>query len=147
MTNDEICAAVSADQTLLDYAHADPINTQAIADALSTGRQRLVPTEIGVGTILETLKGVGSGGGVFLDTLTSIGTANRDVYWTMVLINKGTLRIDKPAVRAGMQELAAAVPPIQPEIDALLALGYVDDPITEFQVRCALLNDDGTSRV
>lgn len=143
MSPADILAAVTASPAL----QALLPDSAAIAAALSAGRERLVHTEIGVGTILETLSGVGTGGGVFLDTLASIGASNRDVYWTMVLINKGTLRIDKPAVRAGMQGLAAAVPSLAPQIAALLALGYEPDPVTQAEVQAAIFNDDGTLKV
>lgn len=143
MSPADILAAVTASPEL----QALLPDSEAIAAAMSVGRQRLAPTEIGVGTILETLAGVGKGGGVFLDTLTSVGASSRDVYWTMVLINKGTLRIDKPAVRAGMQGLAAAVPSLARQIDALLTLGYEPDPVTQTEVQAAIFNDDGTLKV
>ncbi len=112
-----------------------------MAAALSAGRQKLVPTEIGSGTILATL---GDGGGAFLDALVTLGEANRNVYWTMDLIRQGRLRIDLPATRAGMQALAQAVPSLAPAVTALLTLGYADDPIDEFAVRRACWADDGT---
>lgn len=112
-----------------------------MAAALSAGRQKLVPTEIGSGTILATL---GPGGGAFLDALVTIGEQNRDVYWTMDLIRQGRLRIDLQATRDGMQALAQAVPSLAPAVTSLLTLGYADDPIDEFAVRRACWADDGT---
>lgn len=106
-----------------------------IAAALSVGRTKLVPTEIGAGTILAAL---GEGGGAFLDALVEIGTVNRNVYWTMDLIRQGRLRIDLPATRAGMQGLAAAVPSLAPAVTALLTLGYESDPIDVGAVSAAL---------
>ena len=106
-----------------------------IAAALSEGRTKLVPTEIGSGTILAAL---GEGGGAFLDALVEIGTVNRNVYWTMDLIRQGRLRIDLPATRAGMQGLAAAVPSLAPAVQALLTLGYEPDPIDVGAVSAAL---------
>lgn len=111
-----------------------------MAAALSAGRQKLVPTEIGSGTILATL---GPGGGAFLDALVTIGESNRDVYWTMDLIRQGRLRIDLQATRDGMQALAQAVPSLAQAVKALLTLGYADDPISEFEVRRAVYADDG----
>jgi hypothetical protein len=110
-------------------------NDVAIAAALSVGRTKPVPTEIGAGTILATL---GQGGGAFLDALVAIGEQNRDVYWTMDLIRQGRLRIDLPATRAGMQGLAAAVPSLEPAVTALLTLGYEPDPISLDDVSNAL---------
>lgn len=106
-----------------------------IAAALSVGRTKLVPTEIGAGTILAAL---GEGGGAFLDALVEIGAVNRNVYWTMDLIRQGRLRIDLPATRAGMQGLAAAVPSLAPAVTALLTLGYESDPIDVGAVSAAL---------
>ena len=106
-----------------------------IAAALSEGRTKLVPTEIGSGTILAAL---GEGGGAFLDALVAIGESNRNVYWTMDLIRQGRLRIDLPATRAGMQGLAAAVPALAPAVQALLTLGYEPDPIDVGAVSAAL---------
>ena len=106
-----------------------------IAAALSEGRTKLVPTEIGAGTILAAL---GDGGGAFLDALVEIGTVNRNVYWTMDLIRQGRLRIDLPATRAGMQGLAEAVPALAPAVQALLTLGYEPDPIALDDVSNAL---------
>lgn len=110
-------------------------NDVGVAAALSEGRTKLVPTEIGSGTILAAL---GEGGGAFLDALVAIGEANRNVYWTMDLIRQGRLRIDLPATRAGMQGLAAAVPSLAPAVQALLTLGYESDPIALDDVSNAL---------
>ena len=110
-------------------------NDTAVAAALSVGRQKLVPTEIGSGTILATL---GPGGGAFLDALVTIGESNRDVYWTMDLIRQGRLRIDLQATRDGMQALAQAVPSLAPAVTSLLTLGYADDPISVAEVSAAL---------
>ncbi len=116
-------------------ALVDARNDVGVAAALSEGRTKLVPTEIGSGTILAAL---GDGGGAFLDALVAIGEANRNVYWTMDLIRQGRLRIDLPATRAGMQGLAAAVPSLAPAVQALLALGYEPDPIDVGAVSAAL---------
>lgn len=137
MTNAElrtiIAARAAEDQ---DFAALVALRADAqIAAALSVGRKKLVPTEIGAGTILAVLA---PGGGAFLDALVQIGEVNRDVYWTMDLIKQGRLRIDLPAVRTGMQSLAAAVPAIAPAITALLTLGYAEDPVHHGQVTTAL---------
>lgn len=110
-------------------------NDVGVAAALSEGRTKLVPTEIGSGTILAAL---GDGGGAFLDTMVAIGESNRNVYWTMDLIRQGRLRIDLPATRAGMQGLAAAIPSLAPAVQALLTLGYEPDPIDVGAVSAAL---------
>lgn len=109
-----------------------------IADLLSTGRTKMVPTEIGAGTILAVLGGVGLSGGAFLDTLVAVGETNRDVYWTMDLIKQGRLRIDMQATRLGLQGLAVAIPTLASAVTALLTLGIVADPIAPRQVSEAL---------
>lgn len=106
-----------------------------IAAALSVGRKKLVPTEIGSGTVLATLQG---GGGAFLDALVQVGAVNRDVYWTMDLIKQGRLRIDLPAVRNGLEGLAQAVPALAGAVTALMTLGYAPDPISYADVSLAL---------
>ena len=110
-------------------------NDVGVAAALSEGRTKLAPTEIGAGTILAAL---GEGGGAFLDALVEIGAVNRNVYWTMDLIRQGRLRIDLPATRAGMHGLAAAAPSLAPAVTALLTLGYESDPIDVGAVSAAL---------
>ena len=113
-------------------------NDTAIAAILSAGRTRYLPTQIGVGTILSTLRGVGAGGGVFLDTLMAIGEVDRDIHWTMKLIEAGALRIDLPEVREGMQQLAIAAPTVAAGIEALLALSAMPDPLDVASVSAAL---------
>lgn len=112
-----------------------------IADLLSIGRTKMVPTEIGAGTILAVLGGVGLSGGAFLDTLVAVGETNRDVYWTMDLIKQGRLRIDMQATRMGLQGLAVAVPSLAPAVTALLTLGIAADPIVADQVS-AIFNQE-----
>lgn len=141
---DEIISAIVANPEILALATAEIVDTQTIADLLSIGKKKLAPTEIGAGTILAVL---GTNGGAFLDTLVSIGQVNRNVYWTMDLIKQGRLRIDLEATRNSMIALAAAIPSIADAITALLTLGYVPDPYSEFEVRQAIFADDGSKRV
>ena len=137
MTHEQLLALIDA-RAATDPVFAEDVTERRdaqIAAALSEGRTKLVPTEIGSGTILAAL---GEGGGAFLDALVEIGTVNRNVYWTMDLIRQGRLRIDLPATRAGMQGLAAAVPSLAPAVQALLTLGYEPDPISVDAVSAAL---------
>lgn len=135
----EACAGRAL--TEAEQAQAEPLldpnnrNDVALAALVSVGRTKVMPTEIGVGTILATLAG---SGGVFLDTLVQVGESNRDVYWTMDLIRQGRLRIDMPATRAGMQALAQAVPALADGIAALLQLGVAPDPVPVLDVSRAL---------
>lgn len=134
MGPDEIRAAIAASPELQALAR----NDLAIANALSVGRTKLVPTEIGSGTVLATLKGIGAGGGAFLDTLEAVGASNRDVAWTMDLITQGRLRIDLKATRDGLTELSQAIPALLPAVTALLALGFAPDPVPVNDVSAAL---------
>ena len=106
-----------------------------IAAIVSEGRTRLVPTEIGAGTILATL---GSGGGAFLDMLVAVGQQDRNVFWTTDLVKQGRLRIDLAATRAGLQALAIAVPSLADDVTALLTLGYAPAPVSVQDVITAL---------
>lgn len=132
--------------TEAEMAQAEPLldpnnrNDVALAALVSAGRTKVVPTEIGVGTILAALAGQG---GVFLDTLVAVGEQNRDVHWTMELIKQGRLRIDMPATRAGMQALAATVPQLADGIAALLQLGVESDPVPVLDVSRALNTAEG----
>lgn len=137
MTHEQLLALID------ERAAADPVFAEHVAErrdaqiaaALSAGRTKPVPTEIGTGTILAAL---GDGGGAFLDALVEVGTVNRNVYWTMDLIRQGRLRIDLPATRAGMQGLAAAVPSLAPAVQALMTIGVEPDPIPVELVTSAL---------
>ena len=54
---------------------------KAIATNMSVGRTKLVPTEIGEGTIIAKLREISPGtGGQFLDLLVSLGSSQRDIY-------------------------------------------------------------------
>ncbi len=131
----ELIAERAASDPEIAELVASRADDRRIAETLSAGRTKLVPTEIGSGTVLAVLS---PGGGAFLDALVQIGEVNRDVYWTMDLIKQGRLRIDLPAVRNGMLALAAAVPTLAPAVDALMTLGVAPDPISVDEVSRAL---------
>lgn len=136
MTHDEIRAAIAADEVL----QALVPDTVALATALSAGRTRFAHTEIGVGTIIEVL-GLTTANAV-LDVIYS----TQDYRHVKPLLDQGRLRLDSPFVRATLQAMVPALL-TQVQCDALLARAQVPDPISEFDVRCAIFNDDGTLRV
>ena len=140
MTQDEIRAAIVASPDL----QALVPDTGALAAALSAGRTRIESKEIGVGTILMVLQ---PHGGAFLDGLVALGQTDRNVFWSMVLIQAGKFDVGLPGTRAQMQALAQAMPSLNEAFSALLALAEVADPVGEFDVRCAIFADDGTLRV
>lgn len=136
MTHDEIRAAIAADEVL----QALVPDTVALATALSAGRTRFAHTEIGVGTIIEVL-GLTTANAV-LDVIYS----TQDYRHVKPLLDQGRLRLDSPFVRATLQAMVPALL-TQVQCDDLLARAQVPDPIGEFDVRCAIFNDDGTLRV
>lgn len=110
----------------------------AIAAALSVGRKKLVHTEVGVGTILAAFGGQGVGG-QFLDALEAMGQTNRDIHWLLQgTILRGVLDVGNPATRAGLQQLAGALPTFATGLTVLLAMGETDDVITAQDVARAL---------
>lgn len=136
MTHDEIRAAISADPAL----QALVPDTQAIADALSTGRTRYVETHIGVGTIIEAL-GLAAANPV-LDAL----YASPDYRHVKPLLDQGRLRLDSAFVRGALQSMVPALL-TQEQRDALVARASVSDPVNEYDVRMAIYNDDGSLKV
>jgi hypothetical protein len=121
----------------------DARNDVAIAAILSVGRTKQTDVSIGIGDILNTLRGVGSGGGVFLDTLQSLGVQDRDLFYVYKLLEAGTLHINLPNVQEGLQQLATAVPSLAPQIAALSALGIEPDLVQYTAVSDALNKAEG----
>lgn len=140
MTPADIRAAIAADPAL----QALVPDTVAVASALSEGRTRLKSTEIGVGMILATLA---PDGGTFLDDLNAVGQTDRNVYWVMDLLRQGRFDIGMTASRAMMQQLAVVYPQLAAGFEQLLPLGEESDVVSEYDVRCAIFNADGTLAV
>lgn len=136
MTPDEIRAAISADPAL----QALVPDTQAIADALSVGRTRYVETRIGVGTIIEVL-GLATANAV-LDVIYSAPSYRH----VKPLLDRGRLRLDLPFVRGALQAMVPALL-TQEQRDELVARSAAPDPVSEFDVRVAIYNDDGSYTV
>lgn len=130
MTPDEIRAAIAASPAL--QALAAERNDAAIAAALSEGRTTLVPTEIGNGTILETI-GL-TAGNALLDV---INTAP-DFRHVKPLIEQGRLRLDSALVLGTLQSLVAATVITQAHADALIARATAPDPVPVNDVSDAL---------
>lgn len=129
MTPTEIRDAVAASPEL--QALAATGNTQAIADALSAGRTKLVHTEVGAGTVLEVL-GLATGNSL-LDVIANAA----DFRHVKPLVEQGRLRLDSAMTIATLQSLVGTVL-TQPQADALLARAKVADPVTHTQVGEAL---------
>lgn len=111
-------------------------NPEAIAAAVSVGRVRANTREIGNGMILETL-GL-AGGNALLDVINGFA----DFRHVKPLIEQGRLSIGSPLVQSTIQSMVPAVL-TKVQADALCALGLEPDPVSEYQVRCALWNEVG----
>jgi len=107
-----------------------------IAAQVSIGRKRLTPTEIGNGTIIETI-GL-TAGNALLDLI----NAAPDFRHVKPLLEQGRLRVDSPLVRATLASLVPAVI-TDAQAGALMALAEVPDPASEYDVRCVAWSDNG----
>lgn len=137
MTADEIRAAITADSAL----QALVPDSQAIADALSAGRTRWKHTEIGVGTIIEVL-GLAAANPV-LDAL----YASQDYRYVKPLLDQGRLRLDVVAQSGMLQPLVTGELLTQAQLDVLIARAKEPAPVSEYDVRVAIYNDDGSLKV
>jgi hypothetical protein len=133
MTPSEIRAAIAADPAL----QALVPNVEALAAALSAGRTKLTPTEVGAGTVLEVL-GMTTGNAL-LDVIDTVA----DFRHVRPLVQQGRLRLDSPLVIGTMQSLVGTVL-TQAQADALKARATVPDPVDLESVKRALWADDGT---
>ena len=103
----------------------------AIAAALSVGRTKLVPTEIGNGTILEAI-GL-TAGNALLDVLNTAP----DFRYVKPLLEQGRLRVDSALVRATLDMLVPSVL-TQVQADALKNLAVKPDLVSAQDVARAL---------
>jgi len=115
-------------------------DTQAIADALSSGRTRVQPMPIGIGTVLAVMAPVG---GDFLNALEQIGQTDANVKWALKMIEQATFDVGHPVTRAQLEAFKQAAPALAGGIDALLAVALVPDPVIEIDVRRALRDEQG----
>jgi hypothetical protein len=129
MTPQEIRDAITLSPELQAFAAAG--NTQAVAEALSVGRTKLIPTEVGAGTVLEVL-GMTTGNAL-LDVIANVA----DFRHVKPLVEQGRLRLDSALVIATMQSLVGTVL-TQPQADALVARATVADPVSHTEVGAAL---------
>lgn len=122
-------------------------DTAAIAASVSTGRRRLrtEPTHIGKGTILAVLGVDEQGelaGNAFLDAVDN-GAPFRHIR---EVIARGDFDLTDPLAQAMVQSLTSQEKGgllTQAQADALCALGYQPDPVSELEVRVACYAADG----
>lgn len=116
-------------------------NTEAMAAALSAGRKKTVQTLGGIGTIMKALGP--NAGGALLDQLETLSASNPAVKWAMVMIKAGTLDFGDASTRLMIDQLVT-----DPVANAALkAVAEVPDPVSEFDVRVAIYNDDGSLKI
>ncbi len=120
--------ALTPDESVAIASHLAIRNDVAIAALLSAGRVQLESHPIGHGTILEMMP---AHGGEFIDTLESIGTQNRNVYWGIQPLNRGAFDLGLQASQDKLNWLKTSiVPQFADEITALQALGYAPAPLS-----------------
>ena len=101
-----------------------------IADALSAGRTKIVPTEIGNGMILATL-GLEAGNAL----LDAIYTVN-DFRYVRPLLEQGRLDISSDLARAALDGLVGVVAGFtQGHADLIKNLAVRPDPVTPVDVQ------------
>lgn len=138
MTPQEIRDAVADDAQIAALLP----DTQAVADALSVGRVRVVETLGGVGVVMEALGPVA--GAAVLDGLDALRATSSPVKWAWVLIERGELDFGSAATR-GMIEQMAADGMFPAEVaTALLAVAEVPDPISAYEVQIAVYGNEGS---
>ena len=128
MTPQEIRDAIAASPELQALKDDDV----AIAATLSNGRIKFVPTEIGNGTILETI-GLAAG-----NALLDVVNTAQDFRYVKPLVEQGRLTVGSALVQATVQALVPMGVLAQPQADALCALGFDPDPVTAQQVSDAM---------
>lgn len=144
MTHAEILAAVQADPALIALVP----DTQAIANALSVGRVKTVERLAGKGTAMKYI-GADSGAALLeaVSTMAKAEGADLKLKWGWDLLEANELDLGLDSTRAILDGFATAGVITQEEANILKGLAEVPDPVSEFEVRCALLNNDGTWRV
>ena len=132
---DEIKAKCSAE--LLAGQDAD-----AIAAAVNVGRTRIAPRLGGIGAVMETLGAVD--GPLVLDALDSLKATLPAVRWGWVLLERGELDFGSTVTRQMIDGLVMGGVMTEAQGLAIKALAEQPDPVTEFDVRCAIWADDGS---
>ncbi len=107
----------------------------AVAVALSAGRTKVIPSPIGIGTVLAVMAPIG---GDFLNALEGIGATDSNVKWALKMIEQGTFDVGHQVTRAQLEAFAVAVPAMADGVAALLAVAVVPDPVSSQDVSKAL---------
>jgi hypothetical protein len=147
MTQAEILAAVQADAGLSSLLP----DTQAIANVLSVGRKRLIERLAGRGTAMKYIGG--DAGAALVEAIRVMaeteGTPLKiKLAYELLIANELDLGLQEVRDMLDYFAVNESIPGFtQEHANTLKGLAEVDDPVSEFDVRCALLNADGTWRV
>lgn len=160
MTADEIRAAIVASSSLLQMAHADPPDTHGIAAAVSVGRKRVAqPCMVSARGLAGKLSGGALAAEVILlklegarDAMLQSQDPQQRVVGSLLRRQLSFLAGDgldfgDPALRSMIEQFGAQGLITADEAAHLKALAEVPDPVTEFEVRCAIFADDGSMLV
>lgn len=137
MTKEDIVSLIQSSPTLMALVP----DTKAIAEEISKGRTKLVRTEIGVGTILEVL-GITTG-----NTLLDVIYSDNNFRHVKPLLEQSRLRLDSPFVISFIDQFVSLGLLTEDQKNALLERAKEPDVISEYEVRVAIFNDDGSMRV
>ena len=125
---------LTADEMAAIEPHLESRNDGAIA-ALLPAAVNVVPTPIGVGTILAVMA---PSGGDFLNGLEGMAASDANVKWSLKLIERGEFDIGHPVTRLQLSAFAQVNPALAPAISALLAVAERTEPVSTNAVSDAL---------
>ena len=86
---------------------------------------------------------MGERGGQFLDAVEALGISDRTVFWGFDPVRRGVLDLAIPAARAQLASLKLKMPEYSADLNKLLTLGVVPDPIPTNAVSDALNKVEG----
>lgn len=134
------------DEELLTLAKAIPMNSELIASRLSETKRKACSYEAGKGDVIVT---VGFDvGNAFCDMIES----NHQFRHVKHLLSAGKMDVSLPLTQQMILSLVGVTLAeglvFTPEnAIAILALATEAEVVTEYEVRCAVLNDDGSLAV
>ena len=155
MTADEIRAAIAADPAL----QALVPDTQAIADALSAGRTKVVSRMTSARGMASLLPGGPLQAEMILlkleaarDALLASTDPGEKLMGSMLrrqldFLSRDGLDFGDAALREMINQLGAQSVLTAEEVTAIKTIGVVPAPVDEYAVRVAIYNDDGSLRV
>lgn len=125
-------------------ALVDAKDCAALAAAMSTGRTRLAPRFIGVGSVMSTLGAIA--GATVLKRIQAQVANNPVVEFAWMLLDRGALDVGDLETHAQFDLLAAGGIMTSAEAEKMKALGRVADPYSPSEIAAALYEFDGTPK-